>query len=191
MKLSDWAREQGVTYQTAWRWVKDGKMPVPVRQVPSGTWIVQEAPAAAGRVVGYCGVSCSEQKGDLDRQTVRVVAGANAQGLAVAEIVTGVGSGLNGKRRKLHRLLADPTVAVIVVEHGDRLARFGVEHLQAALSATGRRLVVLDLEESTDDLVKDMADVLTSMCARLYGQRAGKYRAARALAAATGGEPLV
>ncbi|MFU8855257.1 IS607 family transposase [Micromonospora sp. SL1-18] len=180
-----------MTYQTAWRWVKDGKMPVPVRQVPSGTWIVEEARSAAGRVVGYCRVSCSGQEGDLDRQTVRVVEGANAQGLAVAEVVTEVGSGLDGKRRKLHRLLADPTAAVIVVERKDRLARFGVEHLQAALSATGRRLVVLDLEESTDDLVKEMAEVLTSMCARLYGQRAGKSRAARALAAATGEEPLV
>lgn len=66
------------------------------------------------------------------------------------------------------------------------MAWFGVEHLQAALSAIGRELVILDPEESTDDLVKDMTDVLTSMCARLYGQRAAKNRAARAIAAATG-----
>ncbi|MEU5726198.1 IS607 family transposase [Micromonospora sp. NPDC047738] len=191
MKLSVWAREQGVTYQTAWRWVKDGKLPVPVRQAPSGTWIVEEARSAAGRVVAYCRVSSSDQRGDLVRQTVRVVEGANAQGLAVAEIVTEIGSGVNGKRRKLHRLLADPTAAVIVVEHKDRLARFGVEHLQAALAATGRRLVVLDPEESTNGLVEDVADVLTSMCARLYGQRAAKNRAARALAAVTGEVPLV
>jgi ornithine decarboxylase len=42
VKLSEWARQQGVSYQTAWRWVKDGKMPVPVRQAPSGTWLVDE-----------------------------------------------------------------------------------------------------------------------------------------------------
>ncbi|MEU3457226.1 IS607 family transposase [Micromonospora sp. NPDC006766] len=191
MKLSDWAREQGVSYQTAWRWVRDGRMPVPVRQAPSGTWIVEEARSAAGRVVAYCRVSSSDQKSDLDRQTVRVVEGANAQGLAVAEVVTEIGSGLNGKRRKLHRLLADPSAAVIVVEHRDRLARFGVEHVQAALAATGRRLVVIDPEGSTDGLVEDMAEVLTSLCVRLYGQRAGKDRAARALAAATAQEPSV
>lgn len=74
------------------------------------------------------------------------------------------------------------------MEHKDRLARFGVEHLQAALTATGRELLILDPEESTDDLMKDMTDVLTSMCARLYGQRAAKNRAARAVAAATGEE---
>ncbi|NEC87692.1 IS607 family transposase [Streptomyces sp. SID12501] len=193
MKLSEWARQQGVSYQTAWRWVKDGKMPVPVRQAPSGTWLVDEsAVQPSGRVVAYCRVSSADQKADLDRQVARVVAGANRQGLAVAEVVTEVGSGLDGRRRKLHRLLADPATAVIVVEHGDRLARFGVEHLDAALSASGRRLVVLDPAEtadpaeSADDLVRDITEVLTSMCVRLYGQRAAKNRAARAIAAATG-----
>ncbi|MFG2939950.1 IS607 family transposase [Streptomyces sp. NPDC048282] len=187
MKLSEWARQQGVSYQTAWRWVKDGKMPVPVRQAPSGTWLVDEpAPQTLGRVVAYCRVSSDDQKGDLDRQAARVVAGANRQGLAVAEVVTEVGSELSGHRRELHRLLADPDTAVIVVEHRDRLARFGVEHLEAALSASGRRLVVLDPAETTDDLVLDITEVLTSMCARLYGRRAAKNRAAHAAAVMTG-----
>ncbi|MCF4139644.1 IS607 family transposase [Streptomyces sp. Tue 6430] len=189
MKLSEWARQQGVSYQTAWRWVKEGKMPVPVRQAPSGTWLVAEpAPvvaAASGRVVAYCRVSSADQKADLDRQASRVVDGANGLGLPVAEVVTEVGSGLNGRRRKLHRLLSDPQAAVIVVEHRDRLARFGVEHLEAVLTASGRRLVVLDPAETTDDLVRDITEVLTSMCARLYGRRAAKNRATRAVAVAT------
>ncbi|MFG3602686.1 IS607 family transposase [Micromonospora chersina] len=184
-KLSEWARQQGVSYQTAWRWVKGGKMPVPVRQAPSGTWIVTEAASVEGRVVAYCRVSSADERDDLDRQAMRVVEGANAQGLAISEVLKEVGSGLDGKRRKLHRVLADPTVAVIVVEHRDRLARFGVEHLESALSATGRRVVVLNPQETTSDLVRDMTEVLTSMCARLYGQRAAKNRAARAVAVAT------
>ncbi|WP_151485247.1 IS607 family transposase [Streptomyces albicerus] len=186
MKLSEWARQQGVSYQTAWRWVKDGKMPVPVRQAPSGTWLVDEARRPVVRaVVAYCRVSSADQKADLDRQAARVVADANRLGLAVAEVVTEVGSGLNGRRRKLHRVLSDPSAAVVVVEHRDRLARFGVEHLEAVLSASGRRLVVLDPAETTDDLVRDITEVLTSMCARLYGRRAAKNRAARAVAVAT------
>ena len=186
VKLSEWARRQGVSYQTAWRWVRDGKMPVPVRQAASGTWIVEEAARAEGRVVAYCRVSSADQKQDLDRQVARVVTEAAGRGLPVGEVVTEIGSGVNGKRRKLHRVLSDPTAAVIVVEHKDRLARFGVEHLQAVLAASGRDLVILDPQETTDDLVWDMTDVLTSMCARLYGQRAAKNRAARAVAAATG-----
>lgn len=92
---------------------------------------------------------------------------------------------------KLRRILSDPAATVVVVEHRDRLARFGVEHLEAALSAQGRRVVVADPGETTDDLVRDMIEVLTSMCARLYGRRGARNRAMRAVTAAktTGPEP--
>ena len=86
--------------------------------------------------------------------------------------------------RQIMRLLSDPAVQTIVVEHRDRLARFGSEYIEAALAACGRRLVVVDQTEMKDDLVQDMVDVLTSFCARLYGPRAAKNRAAKALAAA-------
>jgi putative resolvase len=193
VKLSEWAARNGVHYQTAWAWAKQGRMPVPVRQTPSGTWLVDEPVSeASGRVVAYCRVWSADQKPDLDRQVARVVQGATGLGLPVAEVVTEVGSGLNGRRRRLHGLLSDPQAAVIVVEHRDRLARFGVEHLEAVLAASGRRLVVLDpaetaeTAETADDLVRDITEVLTSMCARLYGRRAAKNRAARAVAVATG-----
>lgn len=110
--------------------------------------------------------------------------GATKLGLALGEVVTETGSGLNGKRRKLHRILADPKAVVIVVEHRERLARFGVEHLESVLAASSRKLVVLDPDEVEDDLVRDMTEVLTSMCARLYGRRAAKLRAQKAVAAA-------
>ncbi len=61
-----------------------------------------------------------------------------------------------------------------------------VELVEAALSATGRRLVVLDDGEVEDDLVREVVEVLTSFCARLYGQRSVKNRALRALEAAAG-----
>lgn len=185
VKLAEWARREGVHYQTAWEWARDGKMPVPVYQTPSGSWMVRvETSAATGRAVAYCRVCSHDQKPDLERQAGRVVAGATAHGVAISEVVMEIGSGLNGKRRKLHRLLADPDAAVIVVEHRDRLARFGVEHLEAALAATGRRLVILEPDEATDDLVRDVTEVLTSMCARLYGRRSARNRAARGVAAA-------
>ena len=87
---------------------------------------------------------------------------------------------MNGERPKLRRVLSDPGAKVIVVEHRDRLARFGVEHLEAALGAQGRRIVVADPGETTDDMVRDMIEVLTSMCVRLYGRRGARNRAMRA-----------
>ena len=90
---------------------------------------------------------------------------------------------MNGRRRGLMRLLRMPVVTTIVVEHRDRLMRFGFEYVDAALTAQGRSLVVIDPAEVTDDLVRDMTEVLTSMGARLYGRRAAENRAKRALAA--------
>ena len=69
-----------------------------------------------------------------------------------------------------------------MVEHRDRLARFGVEYLAAALAAQGRRIVVVEEGEATDDLVRDI-EVLTSFCARLYGRRGARNRAMRAVTA--------
>jgi putative resolvase len=79
--------------------------------------------------------------------------------------------------------MSDPDARVIVVEHRDWLARLGVEHLEAALLAQGRRVVVADPGETTDDLVRDMIEVLTSMCARLYGCGGARNRAMRAVTA--------
>lgn len=142
------------------------------------------APDGAGRVVIYARVSSHDQRADLDRQVARLTAWATGQRLQVGQVVCEVGSGLNGKRPKLRRILSDPDVRVIVVEHRDRLARFGVEHLEAALAAQGRRIVVADPGETTDDLVRDVIEVLMSMCARLYGRRGARNRAMRALTAA-------
>ena len=103
--------------------------------------------------------------------------------MPVARVVTEVGSALNGKRRKLLALLRDEAVTAIVVEHRDRFARFGAEYVEAALSAQGLRLLVVDPAEVDDDLVRDVTEILTSLCARLYGRMAAVGRAARALAA--------
>ena len=129
-------------------------------------------------------VSSTDQRGDLDRQVARVSVWAAAQGHSIDHVVTEVGSGLNGQRRKFLALLADPSMTTIVVEHRDRFARFGSEYVAASLQANGRRLVVVDDAEVDDDLVRDMTEVLTSFCARLYGRRAAAHRAAKALAAA-------
>jgi predicted site-specific integrase-resolvase len=115
----------------------------------------------------------------------RVAAWATGQRLSVDRVVTEVGSALNGHRRAFLALLRDPAVSTIVVEHRDRFARFGAGYVEAALAANGRRLLVVDPAEVDDDLVRDMTEILTSLCARLYGKRAGANRAARAVAAVT------
>ncbi|GAA2591765.1 hypothetical protein GCM10010399_22850 [Dactylosporangium fulvum] len=144
----------------------------------------------AGQVVVYARVSSAEQQADLDRQVARVTVWATGQKLAVDRVVTEVGSALNGHRRKFLALLRDPAVTAIVVECRDRFARFGAEYVEAALAAQGRRLLVVDPSEVDDDLVRDVTEILTSLCARRYGRRAAANRARRAVEVATGGDPV-
>ena len=178
MRLVDWARRQGISYKTAWRWVKDDAMPVPWQQMPGGTILVDVPMEAKPSAVAlYARVSSHDQRGDLDRQLARLSRYAAEHDLHVVESVAEVGSGLNGKRRKLLRLLSDAKIAAVVVEHRDRFARLGSEYLEASLAACGRRLIVVDAAEMNDDLVPDMIAVLTSFCARLYGRRSARNRA--------------
>ena len=189
MKFAEWARRNGVHPQTAYRWFREGTMPVPARRLPSGTILVDVADTdPREQVVVYARVSSADQKADLDRQVARVTAWATGQQLAVSRVVTEVGSALNGRRKKFLALLRDPAVSTIVVEHRDRFARFGAEYVEAALAAQGRRLLVVDPAEVDDDLVRDVTEILTSLCARLYGRRAAANRARRAVAAATAGD---
>jgi len=184
MKLTDWARRAGVHPKTARRWFHQGVLPVPARQLPTGTILIDVQPEANGTGVAlYARVSSWERKADLDRQLERLSAWAAQQGLAIVRTEAEVGSGLTGRRRRLMRLLADPAISVIAVERRDRLARFGVEYLEAALRAQGRRVVVTDPGETTDDLGRDLEDVLTAFCARLYGPRSARNRARRAVTA--------
>src|SRR5258707_7642387 len=163
-------------------------MPVPARRLPSGTIMVEVADdAQQGQVVVYARVSSpdhrADQRADLDRQVARVTAWVTGQNMVVSRVVTEVGSALNGRRKKFLGLLRDPSVTTIVVEHRDRSARFGAEYVEAVLAAQGRLLLVVDPAEVDDDLVRDVTEILTSLCARLYGERAAANRAARAVAA--------
>jgi putative resolvase len=105
-----------------------------------------------------------DQNGDLERRAGRLVTGAISRGLAVNQVVSEVGSGMDGRRRKLAKVLSDPAVTVVVVEH-----------------------VVLGDGEISDDLVGDVTGVLTSLGACRYGRCSALRRAAEAGAVATGG----
>lgn len=184
-RLKTWAAQNGISYRAAGEWVRHGKMPVPFHRTPTGMILVDDvAPSTANGVALYARVSASDQAADLDRQVSRLVEYSTQNKLPVVAVVKEIGSGMNATRPKLLKLLRDHTVRIIVVEHRERLIRPGFEPLEAALAASGRRVIVVEQNELSDDLVRDMTEVLTSFCARLYGRRAARRRAAAALLAA-------
>jgi putative resolvase len=191
VNLTEWAKAQGVNPHTAYRWFRNGTLPVPATRVGPRMILVNidanTSPGVVGGVGLYARVSSHDQKADLERQVARLSEWSVKAGHPVVRIESEIASGMNGSRMKARRLLADPKVTTVVVEHRDRLGRMNTELVEAALEGAGRRLVVLDDGEVDDDLVRDMVEVLTSFCARLYGRRSAKNRARKALEAAEHG----
>ena len=180
MKLSVWAELQGISYKTAWRMWKAKTLPVPAYQLATGTVVVEAKPQVNG-VALYARVCSSDQKGDLDRQLSRLTEHAVANKMVIVDAVKEIGSGLNGHRKGMIDLLGNAQVQTILVEHRERLMRFGFEYVESALAAQGRKIIVMESEEVTDDIVRDLHEVIVSMCARLYGKRSAKNRAQKAL----------
>lgn len=178
MKLSQYAKQTGISYKTAWRWYKAGTLDA--YKTATGTVIVRDASdpkPVTGRIVLYARVSSIGQKEDLDRQMIRLKDYAAAKGYQVAKEVTEIASGLNDTRPKLEKLLADTSIGTIVVENRDRLTRFGSHYIETLLEAQGRRVEMIFQSDTGDELVDDFVAVITSMSARIYGRRQSKRRA--------------
>lgn len=166
---------------------KAGTLPVPAEQLRTGTIIVHQPVASvASGVALYARVSGADQKADLERQLSRLTEFAVSKKMCITDAVKEVGSGMNGRRNGLLRLLRNPAAQTILVEHRDRLMRFGFEYVEAVLASQGRKVVVMEKEETADDIVRDLHEVIVSMCARLYGKRSAAHRAKKAMAALNG-----
>ena len=119
------------------------------------------------KIVIYSRVSYSENKSNLDSQADRLLQYCNAKGYKVHDIIKEVGSGLNDDRKKLIKIL--PSITKIVVEHKDRLTRFGFNYIKILSNAEIE--VVNNVDNNEQDLMQDFVSLVTSFCARLYGRR--------------------
>jgi len=114
MNLSERADRPGVHPQTAYRWFREGTLPVLARQV--GRLILvgdfETSTSQSGSTVIYARVSSADQRDDLDCHVARVTTWAKKNGHPIDRVVTEVGSGLNltsfcarlyGRRAAAHR----------------------------------------------------------------------------------------
>jgi putative resolvase len=179
MKLSQYAKQQGISYSTALRWWHQGTLRG--YQAPSGTIIVETEglqPTPEERVAIYARVSSAEHRENLERQAERLTHYCTIRGYQVVKLVKEVGSGVNDSRPKLLSLLRDPMITRLVVEHKDRLTRFGFRYIETLLEIQGRTIEVVNpAENNKEDLLHDLASIVYSICARLYGQRRAKRKA--------------
>lgn len=178
LRLSKWAKLNGYSYQGAYEMYARGQLPNAIK-LPSGSIIVQQPDAEVKqeKTVIYCRVSMPKQKNDLDSQVERMKSFCAANGFVVDKIYKEVASGLNDNRPKLAEILSDDSITRVVVENKDRLTRFGVNYIEAALAKSKCELIVTDRSSDEEtDLVQDFVSIVTSMCARIYGARRGSQK---------------
>ena len=171
MKLSKYAKELGVDYRTAWNWFKSGKIEG-AYQTPTGTVIVPDIKNEQSKTYGvilYARTSSSQNKDLLDNQVKRLEDYAAAKGYKVKQVVKEFESGLNDERKQLTKILQENKYDKIIVEHKDRLTRFGFNYIQLL---TGDRIEVInESKEKDEDLVKDLISIIHCFSARIYGLR--------------------
>ena len=187
-KLTEAARHLGIHKQTAWNYVKSGQLKA--YKTKNNRWYVtqeeidryqgQVNPKLDQGVAIYARVSSSENKDDLERQTDRLVQFANARGWRVIRIEKEVASGVNDQRPKLLALLKDAhKYEYIIVEHKDRLTRFGFNII---INNINNIYVVNEIDNEDHALMEDLVAIITSFCARLYGQRRSKRKTEKLIA---------
>lgn len=178
MRLSQYAKQMNVSYKTAFRWWRAGRLDA--YQLDTGTIIVRDPlpeTSAPKGIALYARVSTDGQKADLERQVERLKTYAASRGYQVTKIVQDIASGMNDNRPKLLKLLTDPQIGTIVVEHRDRLTRFGFVYIEQLFVMQGRTIEVMFPTDTKHDLVDDFIAVITSMASRIYGRRPSKVRA--------------
>ena len=180
MKLSEYARKNNITYQTALRHWKNGLLNG--KQLATGTIVIFDDDSEAVdfkplQIATYARVSSTQNKDNLNKQQDRLIDYANAKGYKTLYNIKEIGSGLNDSRPQLIKLLRCDLLDIILVEHKDRLTRFGFKYIEELLDTKGRKIEVINnINDDKDDLIQDFISVITSFCARIYGQRRCKRK---------------
>ncbi len=186
IKLSQFAKEHSVNYRTAYNWFYNGD--IPGEKLPTGTILVyqeDEMPASSfskNSVAIYSRVSSHQQKDDLDRQSKRLTDFAISNGYIIKYNIKEIASGLNDSRPKLNEILDKNDYEILLIEHKDRLTRFGFNYLEKLIKNKNQKiLIVNETAEEKDDLMNDFISIITSFCARIYGKRRNKSKTKKLL----------
>lgn len=176
MKLSKYAKQNSVTYRTAWNRAKRGTIKTKQDELGNILVIIEDnKKPITKRAVIYTRVSSNEMKDNLKRQTERLVNWSTSNGYEIVNISEEISSGMNDDRKKLNKILEMEDYDYLIVEHKDRLARFGFNFLEKMLKKDNKEIIVVNKTiDKNEDIIKDMISIVYSFSARIYGSRKGK-----------------
>ena len=150
VKLSIYAKLNGISLRTAWRRINDGT--IKIERSNTNRIFVELNDNKNEYVVTYARVSSSENKSNLDKQSQRLIDFCAAKGWIVREEIKEIGSGLNDERKKLQNLFLNKKITKVVIEHKDRLTRFGFNYLKKLWDV---EIVVMNYQRTKDSLVSE------------------------------------
>lgn len=173
-KLSLWAKEHGISYRTAFFWIKDGKFPCKYEKTVTGRYIVLDEENTSDKnetTIIYARVSNHSRKNELNYQVNRLEDFCFKNGYTITAIHKEIASGMNDNRKELWKVINKKPTRIIV-ENKDRLTRFGFNYIEKLLKEQGTEIIVVnEANEDKEDLIKDLCSIIYSFCARLYGMR--------------------
>mgnify|MGYP004651064785 FL=1 len=186
--INEFSKILGVSAQTLRNWDKNGKLH-PHHTSSNGyryysheqlNQVMNIKPNLDRIVIGYCRVSSNKQKDDLERQIENMKLYLTSQGKPF-EIISDIGSGINYKKKGLKELIrriSQNKVEKVVVLYEDRLLRFGFELVEYIASLYNCDIEIIDNTEKPEqqELVEDLAQIITVFSCKLQGKRANKTR---------------
>lgn len=177
MKLSDYAKSQGISYRTAWNWWKQGLLKG--HQLPNGTIIIDVDSSNQIRETAciYVRVPSVDHQEDLDRQANRLVEVALARGYSVKRVVKEVASGLNDHRKQLISLLKSSDYNILMIPHKDHLSLFEADYLIMLLEQLGKKVeIIADTSPNSEDLFSELTAALGTFSQKIYGKSMSKLQ---------------
>lgn len=176
-KLSDYAKENSVTYRTAWNRFKAGKIRGAFMEDGHVKIPVSNFAKELTNVVLYARVSNNDRKESLNDQLKRLENFAINNGYKIVKSVKEVGSGMNDNRTQLTNILKTDSWDLIIVENKDRLTRFGFNYIKLLLNKQNKDILVINEQESEKhEILTDLISIIYSFSARIYGLRKKKNR---------------
>ena len=185
LKISEYAKKMSLHIRTAYRYFHSGKIEGFQDQDTKTIFIKNpfseknlSKNSNEKRAVLYARVLSSENRANLEAQMERLKNYANAKGYKITNEVKEIGSGLNDNRKKLSSILENrENYDFIIVEHKDRLTRFGFNYLEAFMKSHKKEIEVInDVSNNKEDLMQDFISIIASFCARIYGQRKSRRK---------------
>lgn len=133
-----------------------------------------ELESVKNRAILYARVSSTTNKASLEGQLQRMRDFAAAKGYTVVDEISEIASGLNDSRPKLNKILMKNDWDILLVEHKDRLTRFGFNYFNI-LEKCGQKVEAINIKETkNEELVDDFVSIITSFCGRIYGSNRKK-----------------